>query len=307
MSAPSPSPTLISSFSDLRVFLSSIQPSSTIYLDLEGQNLSRNGTLLLLIVLVYPAQVTKIIDVQELGMLTFYTCGWTNRKTLKDILEDPDISKCLWDVRNDADILYAHYNVRLGGVTDVQLLDNASRADDKTYLRGFDLCVEKDLKLPFMDRHRFAKTKREVRALMPNNILAPRPLDDQTMQYCVNDVKYLPLLQDVYVKRIDKQRMKKAMDESAQRVVDSCGAAYDPQSEKKKLRPWGSGSAGNELTVDQFLEMWEDKRMDDMQRDLLGYDSYDDYNDEDRYDDDRFGMCSKDAAFDDTFDSCWEK
>ncbi|KAL3599829.1 hypothetical protein FPOAC2_04057 [Fusarium poae] len=187
MATPTPSPTLISSLPDLLVFISSIPPSGTLYLDLEGKSLSRNGTLSLITVLIHPTRVISLIDIQTLGNSAFTTSS-ANGKTLKAILEDPHIPKCLWDVRNDADALCAHYQVRLKGVTDIQLLENASRAGGKTYVRGLDACVEKDLGLKVMEVHRWIKTKREVKALMPNDIFTRRPLDAKTIQYCVNDV-----------------------------------------------------------------------------------------------------------------------
>jgi exonuclease 3'-5' domain-containing protein 1 len=100
----------------------------------------------------------RLIDVLTLGRSTF-TAASKNGKTLKSILEDPDIPKCAWDVRNDADALWALYNVGLAGVTDIQLLENASRASDKTYVRGLDKCVQSDLKLGFMGINRWIRTK----------------------------------------------------------------------------------------------------------------------------------------------------
>ncbi|KAL3584860.1 hypothetical protein FPOAC2_10286 [Fusarium poae] len=279
MATPTPSPTLISSLLDLLVFISSIPPSGTLYLDLEGKSLSRNGTLSLITVLIHPTRVISLIDVQTLGNSAFTTSS-ANGKTLKTILEDPHIPKCLWDVRNDADALCAHYQVRLKGVTDIQLLENASRAGGKTYVRGLDACVEKDLGLKVMEVHRWIKTKREVKALIPNDIFTRRPLDAKTIQYCVNDVVHLPALHNIYAKRIDSRWMKKVMDESARRIVDACGPLYEPQSETKKLGPWGSGT-------------------DAMQQDIFEYGNYDDLDD--------YPINSKDAAWDDTFDSCWEK
>ncbi|KAH6949506.1 ribonuclease H-like domain-containing protein [Fusarium avenaceum] len=298
MATPASSPTLISSLPDLLVFISSVPPSGKLYLDLEGKSLSRNGTLSLITALIHPTGVTSVIDVQTLGNSTFTTSS-ANGKTLKAILEDPHIPKYLWDVRNDADALWAHYQVRLKGVTDIQLLENASRAGDKTYVRGLDACVERDLGLGFMEVHRWIKTKKEVKALMPNDIFTRRPLDAKTMQYCVNDVVHLPALHNIYAKRIDSQWMKKAMDESARRVVEACGPLYEPQSETKKLGPWGTGLDERGLTMDECLDQWEDEMMDAMQEDMFGNDSYD-------YSDD-YPMNSKDAAWDDTFDSCWEK
>ncbi|KAK3947812.1 hypothetical protein QBC32DRAFT_223364, partial [Pseudoneurospora amorphoporcata] len=84
------------------VFLSSIPPSSTFYLDLEGKSLTRNGTLSLLTVLVLPTQAISNVDVQTLGDSAFTTPG-IGGNTLKAILEDHHTFKYFWDVRNNAD------------------------------------------------------------------------------------------------------------------------------------------------------------------------------------------------------------
>jgi exonuclease 3'-5' domain-containing protein 1 len=118
MTTSASTPTLISSVPELEAFLSSIPPSSTLYLDLEGNCLSRHGTISLIAVLIYPQRVVRLIDVFVLGKPAF-TMASNNGKTLKSILEDPDIPKCAWDVRNDADALWALYHVGLAGVTDI--------------------------------------------------------------------------------------------------------------------------------------------------------------------------------------------
>ncbi|KAJ9139510.1 3-5 exonuclease [Coniochaeta hoffmannii] len=299
MATSTSSPIFITSVQDLPVFLSSITQSSTLYLDLEGKNLSRNGTLSIITVLVQPAGTTNLIDIQTLGDTAFATAT-TGGKTLKSILEDPLLPKYVWDVRNDADALWAHHRVKLAGVTDVQLLENGSRPGDKTYLRGLGTCVEKDLKLNFMEVHRWVKTKKEVQALMGEDIFSRRPLDVRTMQYCANDVLHLPALRELYAGRINSVWMQKAMEESGRRVADACCPTYEPQYEGKKLGPWGWGSGLGEtvLTMDEWLEKYEDDRMDAMQAEWLGYD---DYKDSDCYD---WPLNSRDAAFDDTFDSC---
>ncbi|OTB17086.1 hypothetical protein K445DRAFT_288162 [Daldinia sp. EC12] len=232
-----PSPTLVSSLSDLRVFLSSITSSSSLYLDLEGKSLSRNGTLTIITALVYPANVTSLIDIQTLEAFAFTTAS-PNGKTFKAILEDPLIPKYLWDVRNDADALWAHYQVRLAGVTDIQLLENATRKGPKTYVTGLNKGIERDLNLRYMEKQHWIQTKKEVTATMPDDIFARRPLDTKTIQYCANDVVHLPALHQTYARRIDSQWMRKVMDESARRVADACSPTYEPQSETKKFGPW---------------------------------------------------------------------
>ena len=159
----------------------------------------------------------RLIDVLVLGKPAF-TTALNNGKTLKSILEDPDIPKCAWDVRNDADALWALYHVGLAGVTDIQLFENASRAGDKTYIRGLDKSVQFDLKLGFMEIHRWIRTKKEVQSFMRADVFAARPIDAKTVQYCVNDVIHLPDLHALYLRRIEGDWLAK---ESACRVAEA--------------------------------------------------------------------------------------
>ena len=233
-------PTLISSAPELQAFLSSITPSSTLYLDLEGSNLSRHGTISLITVLLHPQKLVRLIDVVVLGKAAFNTPS-SSGKTLKSIFEDPNIGKSVWDVRNDADALWALYHVGLAGVTDIQLLENASRAGNKTYISGLDRAIQSDLKLGFMELNRWLRTKKDVKNLMPTDIFSTRPLDDKTVQYCANDVLHLPDLHAFYLKRIKGDWLPKVTEESALRVTQAHSPAYEPQSPAKKLGPWGSG------------------------------------------------------------------
>lgn len=118
-------PSLISAVPELEGFLSSFPPSGTLYLDLEGNSLSRYGTISLITILIHPQKVVRIIDILALGKLAFTTVS-NNGNTLKSIFEDPDVPKCAWDIRNDADALWALYQVSLVGVTDIQLLAMAT-------------------------------------------------------------------------------------------------------------------------------------------------------------------------------------
>jgi exonuclease 3'-5' domain-containing protein 1 len=144
------------------------------------------------------------------------------------------------------------------------------------------------------------KTKKDIRSLMAQDIFTRRPLDDKTIQYCANDVAHLPALQNVYSKRLSGEWQIKVMDESARRVTEACRISYDPHSELKKLGPWCSQSDRNVLTMEEAIDRWELEKMDTIQQDLFGYD--------DCYESDPFDepVNSKDAAWDDTFDSCWD-
>ncbi|KAH7016464.1 uncharacterized protein B0I36DRAFT_355252 [Microdochium trichocladiopsis] len=76
------------------------------------------------------------------GGLGFNTSG-KNGVTMKDILEDPAIPKVFFDVRSGADALYAHFNIALQGVEDVQLMENvARRRAIQEISHGLAKCVE---------------------------------------------------------------------------------------------------------------------------------------------------------------------
>ena len=70
------------------------------------------------------------------------------------MLKNADILKYIWDIRNDADALWVLYYVGLANITNIQLLENASRTSDKIYIRGLDKSIQFDLKLGFIEIHR---------------------------------------------------------------------------------------------------------------------------------------------------------
>ncbi|KAH8809264.1 hypothetical protein F5884DRAFT_398396 [Xylogone sp. PMI_703] len=72
----------------------------TMYIDLEGVNLCREGSLSILTLLIDTGGPTRrvcLIDVYSLGLRAFNTTG-VKGKTLKDILQDEKIPKVFFDV-----------------------------------------------------------------------------------------------------------------------------------------------------------------------------------------------------------------
>lgn len=269
--AACPEPTLVRDIAELREFLSILSKSSALYLDIEGWNLSRYGTVSIITILAHPSNQVKLVDVSALGDLAFSTAS-EDSTTLQSILEDHSICKYIWDVRNDANALWFHYGVSLGGVTDLQLLENASRSDDKTHIRGLDKCVQYDLKLGFMKTNRWLRTKQDIKKLMRSDVFSIRPLDPKIMEYCHNDVIHLPALREMYIARIKSEWLTKAEEESERRVIQARSTEYDPQSEGKTLGPWGSGGEKRILTIDQVCDIMEEEREEAIARDLFGYD-----------------------------------
>lgn len=233
-----PSSIVISTSAELKIFLSSIRPDSTIYLAFEGKDLDRDGTLTLATMLIQPQNVKRVVDVLSLGESAF-DIESDDGTSLKSILENPDITKSVWDVRNGADALWAHFRVALAGVTDVQLLENASRPEwmDWTRLRGLSKAILHDIKIPFVEKERWLRTKHEGQSLMSQDIFSTRPLASGTLVYCVNDVVHLPALQKFYMQRITPKWLGWAREESHRRLVDARSPGNEPQAPDELYRP----------------------------------------------------------------------
>jgi hypothetical protein len=95
---------------------------------------------------------------------------------------------------------------------------------------------------------------------MHTDIFSIRPMDPKTMEYCRNDVIYLPDLREIYLGRVKPEWLTKAKEESEYRVTQAQSPGHDPQCGGKKLGPWGSGGNERILTIDQICEILEEER-----------------------------------------------
>ncbi|GAB1319889.1 hypothetical protein MFIFM68171_10099 [Madurella fahalii] len=271
----SATPTVISTIPALQAFLSSITPTTHLYLDLEGSNLCRHGTISIITVLLHPQNITYLIDVFVLGPQAFTTPAASastsaspgtaagEAVTLKSVLQSAAVSKSLWDLRNDADALWSLYGVALAGAVDVQLLECASRpeAQSKRFVRGLDRCVQHDLAgaVGWAERSAWAETKRAVRDEMDRggggggggggaagggggDVFAVRPIPERTARYCVGDVMYLRELERVYRARLARPLgriwLDRAVAESGKRLAEAMAEEYQPYGKDKAFSPW---------------------------------------------------------------------
>lgn len=150
-------PQMIESKPALRAFIDNLpeckDPDPSLFVDLEGNNLSRKGTLSLVTVLVEPRHTVHLIDVTGLGDDAFTTAGLDGR-TIKRILESPKVCKVFFDIRNDSDALYSLSSIRVQGIEHLQLMELASRASWKKYVNGLSKCIERDAPISFEEKQR---------------------------------------------------------------------------------------------------------------------------------------------------------
>jgi len=216
-----------------------------LYIDLEGVKLSRDGTVCLLTVLLTSGPGRErfyLIDIQALQHSAFTTIN-DRGTTLKDILEDPEILKVFFDVRNDSDALYAHYFVKLEGIRDVQLMESATRTTtpQRKLISGLSRCIEATL--AGQEKLQWKRSKDDGEKLWnpekggSYSVFEIRPLSAEVLAYCVGDVQYLPRLYRKYKKGTERWNALIAQA-SQDRVLASQHPGYMPHGRHKALSSW---------------------------------------------------------------------
>tara|TARA_R110002003_G_scaffold2519_1_gene24404 strand:- start:2148 stop:2879 length:732 start_codon:yes stop_codon:yes gene_type:complete len=185
--------------------------------------------------------------VLTLGAQAFNTAG-AKRKTLKDILQDEEIPKVFFDVRNDSDALFAHFGVALQGVEDVQLMESATRKTtaSRKFLNGLTKCVENNVLESFggngLASWKLAKEKGE-RLFMAKHggsfdIFNKRPIPEDIISYCVGDVQCLPELRDRFWTSRAYRWQDLVGEESKKRIAASQRSDYQPHGQDRIMAPW---------------------------------------------------------------------
>jgi hypothetical protein len=99
-----------------------------LFIDLEGIDLCRNGTISIVQIHSEVMAHTFLVDVFTLGERAFDS-KIDGLPSLKDVLEDARVRKVLFDVRADNDALVHLYGVVMNGVDDVQLMNVAHQGE----------------------------------------------------------------------------------------------------------------------------------------------------------------------------------
>ncbi|XP_033761075.1 uncharacterized protein LOC117342894 [Pecten maximus] len=197
--------TLVDEMADVADALAEIRNHDLLAVDCEGVDLGRTGELTVL-TMATPDK-TFIFDILKLGKQVF-------DDGLCDILEDKTKEKLMFDCRGDADILHHQFQVNLGGVLDLQLLEvmhrrksslplgtstsvsrrsasgsrRSTQTDDVESVYGLLRCVEL-----YMGNKEMIKKKKSGTAMLEINkgIWKIRPLSDILKSYCCIDTSGL--------------------------------------------------------------------------------------------------------------------
>ena len=221
----------------------STKPPS-LYFDVEGENLSRHGSVSIVQLHVLPSNRTFLVDVHTLQDTAFSTPG-ENGRTLKEILECEGISKVFFDVRNDSDALYSHFNIRLAGVQDLQLMELATRTFSTRFINGLSKCIVRDAPLSSPELTAWKAVKDAgVSLFAPERggsygVFAERPLRDAIRLYCTQDVQILPHLWSHYNSKMTSLSTKRVREESDPRVAVSQTAGFEGKGPHMARAPRG--------------------------------------------------------------------
>ena len=179
----------------------------TLDVDLEGNKLSRHGTISFVTILVHPGRTVHLVDVTSLQGAAFTTKTRSGR-TLKQVLESEDIIKAFFDIRHDSDALYGLYGVRVGGICDLQLMQLATRNFDRKFANGLAKCIERDAILSRAEKQKLQRIKeRGCELFAPERrgdyaVFDQRPLSKAMMDYCAQGVVHMPNLWNIYWLRL---------------------------------------------------------------------------------------------------------
>ncbi|RDL39359.1 uncharacterized protein BP5553_03699 [Venustampulla echinocandica] len=224
------------------------RPNISLYVDLEGVNLSRHSTISIMQMLVHPLNKIYLIDIHTLDRNAFYNPGRAGT-TLKDILESKQILKVFFDVRNDSDALFGLYGIRLAGIQDIQLMEVASRkflgSDTRKWLSGLKKCIENDSSLPSSYRETWRQIKESGRRLfVPESggsfeIFNTRPLPDAIRLYYIQDVQFMPGLLEYYKSILSLAWTRRVEHEIEARLASTQPEGFNSCGPGKTLAPIG--------------------------------------------------------------------
>ncbi|KAI3120550.1 hypothetical protein CBS147326_9434 [Penicillium roqueforti] len=261
--------------------------SPPLFIDLEGINLGRNGSISILSLYAVHKGIFYLVDVHTLGKAAFSSPQPGRNFSVRIIMESPSIKKVIFDVRNDSDALFSHYNISLDGMQDLQLMELATRSGSKKYVAGLAKCIERDSRISDLKKAEWKRRKDEVsRRFDPRKggsyeIFNERPLAPEIRDYCVADVTHLPGLYNIYKRKMSPTWRTKAQNATNDRIRLSHKPEYDGQASDKVLGPWAEDYSKEWHAV---FDEWEDNHfVDDLLHDELfdnlEYDSWDDYQD----------------------------
>jgi exonuclease 3'-5' domain-containing protein 1 len=154
------------------------------------------------------------------------------------------IQKAIFDVRNDSDALYSHFDLSVAGIQDIQLMEVARRPSFKKYLSSLSKCIGKDGKLSTDEQQAWLAVKDKGRGLFAPEfggsykVFNQRPLSKDIQSYCVQDVQYLARLWKIYDAQLTSYWRKQVEDATTNRILLSQSKHFNGKGRHMAISPF---------------------------------------------------------------------
>ena len=178
--------------------------------DCEGCNLGRNGSLTIFQMRIRSLKHTYVFDVLALGGRVMFETEGEEGQSLRKLLQSQQV-KVFWDVRQDQDAMWHHFDIQLGGITDAQLMEIASRDwPDRQRLYSLFIAVTQERKAwmvgdEFWEWKKAFKKAKDYFNESNYECFNIRPLTTQALQYSAGDVDCIEKLYDVYLPKMNEK------------------------------------------------------------------------------------------------------
>ncbi|RFN52406.1 putative 3 -5 exonuclease protein [Fusarium flagelliforme] len=169
----------------------------SIYLDVSSSN---QEELLNLQLLVLPTNEIYVVDIKSLGTTALSAVGEEGEfQSLRLVLESKTITKVGFDIRDMSRLLFHQFNVSLGGIYDLQLMELASREDGKSkrLLSGLAKCVDIDVPNSDATKLRWVQPNATTNLHMFNSL-------GHALNRSIRRVEMFPILWKIYRRRLGK-------------------------------------------------------------------------------------------------------
>ncbi|KAI1042528.1 hypothetical protein LB505_010924 [Fusarium chuoi] len=220
-----------------------------LYINIEPNSLGANGELnLLAIMMCYGPEYRRrlfLVDVNLLANQAFSTRGYYGA-SLRSILDSASYQKVFFDVGHDSHILYIQYGIKLQGVHDLQLMENACWSQERKtrHLQSFDPLVQsllvhgKNRKRWLIERFN-GEWAYGYDARSPHTVFQKRPVVSYLQLYCCRNIRFMPELYEKIWYAVP-MIMDLVAQEAQRRVDESQEDGYNALASGRLRSPWSA-------------------------------------------------------------------
>jgi exonuclease 3'-5' domain-containing protein 1 len=171
-----------------------------------------------------------------------------NRLLETVILESDQYAKVFFDVRYDSDALHAHYQIKLCGVIDLQVMESATRNPRGKFLKGLAKCIGESGGMGTWEQMEWQRVKDAgVNLFAPEKggrytVFQERPLSPAIARYCAQDVLCMPTLLQAYARKLRGVLAMQVQQKTVERIALSQSSTFDGKGQHMALGPTFSSS-----------------------------------------------------------------